>query len=551
MKRLLSPGLAAGLLTLLFACGPAPDVDTLIRGGMVVDGSGHEPYVADLAIAGDTIFAIGNLDTLSARRVVDATGLAVAPGFINMLSWANVSLIHDGHSQSDIRQGVTLEVLGEGWSMGPINETMRQDRIRNQRDIIYPVEWTTLGEYLQWLEERGVSTNIASFVGATTVRIHEVGYDNRAATDDEMERMQQLVATAMEEGAMGLSSSLEYAPADYANTSELIALAKIAARYDGLYITHMRHEGDHIDAALDELFSIVKTAGIRGEIYHFKMSHRENWEHLDAVITRIEKARSSGLPITADMYAYHASSTGLGINFPTWVQEGGASAWLERLRDPQIRARMHAEMTLIPPEDIMLVSFNSADLRRYIGQTVADVMAERGTGIHDTVIDLILENGGNVGTIRFTMSEENIRKKVALPWVSFSSDAGSRSNTGLALQTHHHPRGYGNFARVLGKYVREEQLLTLADAVRRLSALPAENLKLRRRGQLLRGHFADVVIFDPATITDHATFKEPHRYATGVHHVWVNGQAVISAGQHTGATPGRFVKGPGWSGWQN
>ena len=551
MKRLLSPGLAAGLLALLFACGPVPDVDTLIRGGMVYDGSGHEPYVADLAIAGDTIFAIGNLDTLSARRVVDATGLAVAPGFINMLSWANVSLIHDGHSQSDIRQGVTLEVLGEGWSMGPINETMRKDRIRNQRDIIYPVEWTTLGEYLQWLEERGVSTNIASFVGATTVRIHEVGYDNRAATDDEMERMQQLVATAMEEGAMGLSSSLEYAPADYANTSELIALAKIAARYDGLYITHMRHEGDHIDAARDELFSIVKTAGIRGEIYHFKMSHRENWEHLDAVITRIEKARSSGLPITADMYAYHASSTGLGINFPTWVQEGGASAWLERLRDPQIRARMHAEMTLIPPEDIMLVSFNSADLRRYIGQTVADVMAERGTGIHDTVIDLILENGGNVGTIRFTMSEENIRKKVALPWVSFSSDAGSRSNTGLALQTHHHPRGYGNFARVLGKYVREEQLLTLADAVRRLSALPAENLKLRRRGQLLRGHFADVVIFDPATITDHATFKEPHRYATGVHHVWVNGQAVISAGQHTGATPGRFVKGPGWSGWQN
>ena len=547
MIHRISSGLAAGLITLLFACGPAPDVDTLILRGTVYDGSGNEPYVADLAIAGDTIFAIGTLDTLSARRVIDATGLAVAPGFINMLSWANVSLIHDGLSQSDIRQGVTLEVLGEGWSMGPLNEAMRQNRIRNQKDIKYPVEWTTLGEYLQWLEERGVSTNIASFVGATTVRIHEVGHENRAATNAEMERMKQLVATAMEEGAMGLSSSLEYAPADYASTSELIELAKVAARYDGLYITHMRHEGDHIDAALDELFSIINAAGIRGEIYHFKMSHRENWARMDAVIARIEAARSDGMPVTADMYAYHASSTGLGINFPTWVQEGGVSAWLERLRTPEIRARMQAEMTLIPPEDIMLVSFSSDELRRYIGLTVADVMRERGTGIHDTIIDLILENGGNVGTIRFTMSEENIRKKVVLPWVSFGSDAGSRSNTGLALQTHHHPRGYGNFARVLGKYVREEQLLSLAEAVRRLSALPAENLKLRRRGQLKRGHFADVIVFDPATISDHATFEEPHRYATGVHHVWVNGQAVISGGEHTGATPGRFVRGPGYA----
>ena len=542
------PATASAALLLLAACGPAPDHAVIVRGGLIYDGSGAAPYAADLALDGDTISAIGDLDTLTARLEVDAAGLAVAPGFINMLSWATVSLLHDGRAQSDIRQGVTLEVMGEGSSMGPLNEEMRKSRLDRQREIAYKIPWTTLGEYLQHLEDRGVSTNVASFIGASTVRIHELGYEDRPPTPEELYRMQALVRTAMEEGALGVGSSLPYVPANFASTDELVALASVAADYDGMYISHIRDEGDKIFPALDEFFEIVRASGARGEIYHLKSSQRQNWHKLEEVTRRIAAARQAGLPITADMYTYHASSTGLDIMFPTWVQEGGHDAWVARLKEPAVRARLLEEMDMIPPADILLVSFRNKDLRRYVGKTVAAVSAERGTAPRETIMDLVIEDDSRVGTVRFTMSEENVRRKVALPWVGFGSDAGAPATEGVFLNSNPHPRAYGTFARLLGKYVREEQLISLPEAVRRLTHFPATNLKLHRRGLLRPGYFGDVVVFDPATIRDHATFEQPHQYATGVLQVFVNGVRVLKDGEHTGATPGRFVHGPGWTG---
>jgi N-acyl-D-amino-acid deacylase len=494
---------------------------------------------------------------------IDASGMAVAPGFINMLSWATESLIEDGRSQSEIRQGVTLEVFGEGWSMGPLNQGMKQEALEQQGDIKYEIEWTTLGEYLDYLVDRGVSTNVASFVGATTVRIHVLGYEDRAPTPEELDQMRALVRQGMEEGAVGLGSSLIYPPAFYADTEELIELAKVAAEYDGMYISHMRSEGNQLLKALEELITVAREAEIPAEIYHLKAAGQENWEKLDAVIERVEAVRAEGLRITADMYTYTAGATGLGAAMPPWVQEGGHDAWVERLKDPAIREQLMVEMRTPTDqwenlflaagtaENVLLVGFKNEALKPLTGKTLAEVAAMRGTSPEETAIDLVIEDDSGVGTVYFIMSEENVAKKIRQPWVSFDSDAESLAPESVFLRSNPHPRAYGCFARLLGRYVREQGVIPLEEAVRRLTSLPASNLKIERRGSLAPGYFADVVVFDPETIIDHATFAQPHQYSTGVLHVFVNGTQVLQDGEHTGATPGRVVRGPGWRGSQN
>ena len=534
--------------------------DVLLRGGMIYDGSGAAPRVADLAIQGDSIVAIGDLAGARARTEIDARGLAVAPGFINMLSWATESLLHDGRAQSDIRQGVTLEIFGEGSSMGPLNAGMKRLMIEEQGDVKFDVPWTTLGEYLEHLEHRGVSVNVASFVGATTVRVHELGEIDRAPTPEELARMQALVRQAMEEGALGVGSSLIYAPAFYAKTDELIALARAAAPYGGMYISHMRSEGNRLLEAVDELITIAREAGVPAEIYHLKAAGRENWGKLEAVIRKVDSARAAGLRITADMYTYTAGATGLDAAMPPWVQEGGYRAWAERLEDPAIRARVAREMrtptdqwenfftAVESPEQIILVGFRNDSLKPLTGKTLGEVARMRGKSPEETAMDLVIEDGSRVGTVYFLMSEENVRRQISIPWLSFGSDAAALAPEGAFLRTNPHPRAYGTFARLLGRYVRDERLVPLEEAIRKLTALPAENLKIVRRGALRPGHFADVVVFDPATVRDHATFERPHQYATGVVHVFVNGRQVLRNGEHTGAMPGRVVRGPGWRG---
>jgi N-acyl-D-amino-acid deacylase len=551
------------LLTIcLLAASPctAERFDVLVRGGTVFDGSGSPGVVMDVAIRGDRIAGIGDFSGASAELVIDAAGLAVAPGFINMLSWATDALIADGRSQSNIRQGVTLEIFGEGLSYGPVNERVGQLLRSRQSDIRYDVEWNTLGGYLEFLERRGVATNVASFVGATTLRIHEIGFENRPPAPDELARMQALVRQAMREGALGVGSSLIYAPAFYAATDELVALCQAAAEYGGMYISHIRSEGNRLLESVDELIEIAARAGVPAEIYHLKMSGRENWHKFDAVVERVNAARARGLAITANMYTYTAGSTGLDAAMPPDVQEGGYAAWAARLEDPTVRARI-ADAMRTPSDDwenlmraagadgMLLVGFRNPALRTYIGRTLAEVAAERGTTPEETAMDLVVEDGSRVQVVYFLMSEDNVRKAVALPWVSFGSDAASMSAEGVFLTQGTHPRAYGTFARVLGRYVRDEGVLPLEAAIHKLSRLPAENLKLRGRGSLKPGYFADVVIFDPATVRDHATYDDPHRYATGVRDVLVNGVPVLRNGEHTGATPGRVVRGPGWEGW--
>lgn len=541
------------------ACTSAPEHDLIIRNGTIVDGTGLQAYVGDLAVDADQITAVGDLGEARGALEVDATNLIVAPGFINMLSWAGDRLIEDGRSQSDIRQGVTLEVFGEGSSGGPLNDQMKRGEVASQGDITFDIEWTTLGEYLQYLVKKGISTNVASFVGATTLRIHEVGYDDRPPTDEELDRMRALVVEAMEEGALGIGSSLIYAPAFYAQTDELIELSKVAAEYDGMYISHMRSEGNALLESIDELLTIAREAGIRSEIYHLKAAGEANWDKLDTAISKIEAARTQGLEITADMYNYTAGSTGLDAAMPPWVQEGGYDAWAERLQDPAIRERMRHEITTTTnewenlmlaagSEGTLLVEFKNPALREYTGQTLADVAEQRGTSIPDTIMDLVIEDGSRVQVVYFLMSEENIKQQLKLPWVSFSSDAGSMAPEGVFLNNSTHPRAYGNFARLLGKYVRDEKVISLEEAIRKLTSLPASNLRIQGRGQLSPGYFADIVVFDPTAIQDHATYEEPHQYATGMHHVWVNGTRVLADGDHTGAMPGRVVRGPGWTG---
>ncbi|MCH7755098.1 D-aminoacylase [candidate division KSB1 bacterium] len=544
-----------------FACTPTADYDIVIRNGMIYDGSGSIPFSGDVAISADTIAAVGSLDQVKGKQEIDVGGLAVAPGFINMLSWATESLIEDGRSQSDIRQGVTLEVFGEGWSYGPYNEKMKQEELESQGDIKYEIEWTTLGEYLEHLVDRGVSCNVASFVGATTVRIHEIGYDDRPPTPEELSRMRELVRQAMAEGALGVGSSLIYAPAFYAKTDELIELCKVAAEYDGMYISHIRSEGNRLLEAVDELITIAREANIPAEIYHLKASGKPNWEKLDAVISKVEAARAEGLRITADMYTYVAGATGLDAAMPPWVQEGGHKAWVNRLKDEGIRRKVKQQMLTSSndwenlflaagPEKMLLVGFKSEALKPLTGKTLTEVAEMRGTSPAETAMNLVIEDDSRVGTIYFLMSEQNIKKKIAIPWMAFDSDAASLEPEGVFLKRNPHPRAYGSFARLLGKYARDEKIIPLEEAIRRLTSFSAENLGLKRRGSLKPGHLADIVIFDPESIQDHATFEKPHQYSTGVHHVFVNGTQVLKDGEHTGAKPGRVVRGPGWKGWK-
>jgi N-acyl-D-amino-acid deacylase len=534
------------------------DFDIVVRNGMIYDGSGSAPFRGDIAVKGDTISAIGsNLDEGSTE--IDATGLAVSPGFINMLSWGVESLIEDGRGQSDLRQGVTLEVFGEGESMGPLNEEMKKELVKRQGDIKYEVKWTTLGEYLDYLVERGISPNVASFVGATTVRIHALGYADRSASAEELAMMRELVRQAMEEGAVGLGSSLIYAPATYAPTEELVELAKVVAQYDGLYISHIRNEGSRILEALDELEHIAREAGVRSEVYHFKAAGKSNWDKLDAAINKIETARREGLHITADMYPYAGSETGLDAAMPRWVQEGGHEEWVKRLKDPSIRRRVEEEMSTpadewenmylaTGPEKMMLAAFKSEKLKPLAGKTLAEVAAMWGKSAPQTAMDLVVQDDSRVGTIYFSMSDENVRRIAGLPWVSLGSDAECVSPEGVFMKILPHPRAYGTFARFLGKYVRDEKATTLEDAIRRLTSLPAGNLKLKLRGMLKSGYYADIVVFDPARIEDHATFEQPAQYSTGVVHVLVNGTPTVKDGEHTNAKPGRVVRGPGCKG---
>ena len=537
------------LCGLLFACQTPQQYDMVLQNGLIYDGEGGEPYAGDIGILADTIAAIAAPNSLSGTTVIPLEGMATAPGFINMLSWANVSLLEDGRSQSDIRQGVTLEVMGEGRSMGPLNPQMKENIQNNQGDIKFEVPWTSLGEYLQHLENKGVSTNVASFVGNGTLRTHVIGFENRPATSDELEAMKALTRTAMEEGAVGISSSLLYAPSMYASTEELVALSKVAAEYDGMYISHIRNEGNRLLESIDELIHISKAAGIHAEVYHLKASSKHNWGKLDAAITKIDSARTAGLPITADIYTYNASSTGLHVQLPDWARENGIAAMLERLADPKNRQRAIDELEFRNgPETILLVGFRSEEMRKYLGKYLNEVAEEWGKSPEETLVDLLHQDQSRIQVVYFSMSEENIKKKVALPWVSFCSDAGSYTNEGVFVKQMTHPRSYGSFIRVLGKFARDEGVISLEEGIRKLTSLPADNLKLKKRGRLTPGHYADIVVFDPEKVQDKATFTEPHQYAEGMIHVFVNGGHVLENGEHTGAMPGRFVKGPGYSG---
>ena len=561
MKRINTCSVIAAIAGVIAACTPAPPAyDLIIRGGTVYDGLGGEPFVGDVAISGDRIAAVGDLAGATAADEIDASGKAVSPGFINMLSWATASLIEDGRGMSDLKQGVTLEVMGEGWSMGPWNERLKADALARQGDIKYDIEWTTLGEYMDYLTTKGISPNVASYVGATTLRIHEVGYDNRKATAKELSRMQDLVRAAMREGALGVGSSLIYAPANFADTFELIALVSAAAEFGGAYISHIRSEGDRLEKGVQELIDIARATGVPAEIYHLKASGKPNWHKLEHVFDMVESARAEGLNITADMYTYPASATGLNASMPLWVQEGGHDAWVARLKDPTVRARVVFEMTSpdvdwenrylqAGPENILLLGFKTDELKPLIGKTLKQVAEDRGADPAETAIDLVIADNSRVDVSYFMMSEENVRKKVAQPWVSFGSDEEASATEGVFLLSNNHPRAFGTFARVLGKYSRDEGIIPLKEAIRRMTSLPAGNIQIRDRGRLAAGYFADVVVFDPATVSDHATFPEPHQYATGIEQVFVNGEQVLRNGEHTGATPGRVVRGPGWAGW--
>ena len=534
---------------------------TLLRNGTIYDGTGAPTVTADILISGDRISAIGDLRDTYTARTIDLDGLAVAPGFINMLSWATESLIEDGRSMSDIKQGVTLEVMGEGTSMGPLSEKMKlaRDTILSTADIKYDFEWTTLGEYLEFLECKGVATNVASFVGSSTLRIHAAGYDDRPVTASEMAEMQRLLHQAMREGAMGMSAALIYPPATYQSTEELVELCRVVAQYDGMYITHLRSEGNRFMEALDELIQIMRATGVSGEIYHLKATGSQNWFKMDQAIARIEAARAEGLALTADMYTYPYSGTGLASCIPAWAHDGGFNQMIERLKDAETRERIKAEMNA-PATDwenmfyendndgIFLAGFAKRELRRYQGMTLSAVMAERGTSAADTVMDLLIEDNSRIFTLYFRMTEDNLRKQVQLPWVSFCSDAGSIANEGNFLSYHPHPRAYGSFARVIGKYARDEGLVTLQDAVRRLSGFAADNLKIQGRGYLKPGYFADIAVFDPDNVQDYSAPGDPHHYSAGMAHVFVNGTQVLERGDHTGVLPGRVVRGPGWTG---
>lgn len=551
-------------LGLLIGCSKpldqgSADYDVIIRNGVIYDGAGGAPYEADVAVSGDVIAGIGDYSGAKGKTEIDAAGLAVSPGFINMMSWAVDSLMVDGRAQSDIRQGVTLEIFGEGESWGPVNERTREEMLRSQGDIRYDIEWTSLGDYLEFMEARGVAPNFASYIGATTVRNYVIGEDDRAPTAQELAAMQELVRDAMREGALGVASALIYAPGFYAKTDELVALASAAGEFDGMYTSHLRSEGNALLEGIHELIEIARQAGVRAEIYHFKQAGRANWPKIDAAIAAVEAARAEGLEITSDMYTYNASSTGLDTTLPPWSREGGQAEFIRRLKDPETRAKIIADMRTPTdqwaqylaqngPENIMLVGFKSDVLKPLTGKRLSEVAAERGTSAEDTIIDLLIEDDSRIDAIYFAMSEENVKKALVLPWMSICSDSPAIATEGVFMKSMTHPRTYGSFARLLGKYVREEKTLTLQEAVRKMTSLPAHNLRIEKRGLLEAGYYADIAIFNPETITDNATFAEPHQYATGMVDVFVNGEAVLRDGEPTGALPGRVVRGPGWKG---
>ena len=534
------------------------EVNLILRNGLIYDGSGSKPYRGDIAVNGEFIEEVGNLSGFTAKQEIDLKGLAVSPGFINVMSWAPITMLHDGRSQSDIRQGVTLEVFGEAWSEGPLNEEMKKEYQEDQEDIKFEVTWNTLGEFLENLEAKGVSANIASYLGATTLRIYVMKYADRLPTEEEMELMRKLTHQAMQEGALGVSSALIYPPGSYANTQEMIELAKVAAEYDGIYISHIRSEGNAFLEGIDELLTIAREANVRAEIYHLKAMGQANWHKMDQVIKKVEKARADGLPITADMYTYTAGGTGLGATMPQWVQEGGHKAWVERLKNPEIRARLHEEMVTPTdewenvylmagsPENMILVNFVTDALKPLTGKTLAEISKIRGTDPIDTILDLVIEDNSNCGVVYFMMSEENISKQIKLPWVCIGSDAPSQAPEGDFLKSSVHPRTYGTFARYLGKYVRGQQLIPLEEAIRKITSFPAENLRLKQRGRLQSGYYADIAVFDPEKVIDTADYQNPQQYAEGMQHVFVNGTQVLKDGEHTGAKPGKFVRGPGY-----
>jgi len=544
MRRILTAS-----LLLLSACS---HYDTVIRNGTIYDGSGGAPRVGDVALHGDRIVAVGTVRGRGTNEI-DARGMAVAPGFINMLSWATESLIVDGRGMADVKQGVTLEVFGEGFSMGPLSEAMKKEMLARQADVRYDIDWTTLREYLDSLVRRGISVNVASFVGATTVRMHVLGEADRDPSAEELERMRALVRQAMQDGALGVGSSLIYAPAFYAKTPELIELCKAAAPFGGMYISHMRSEGNRLEEAVDELITIAREAGVAAEIYHLKAAGQNNWPKMDRVLAKVEHARAQGLRISADMYTYTAGATGLDAAMPPWVQEGGFEAWRKRLSDPATRERVLREMRTPSdswenlmllagsPDRVRLIGFKSDALKPLTGKTLAEVAQMRGVSPEDAAIDLVIEDGSRVDTVYFLMDEANVRKQIRTPWVSFGSDAGASAPEGVFLKSSTHPREYGNFANLLGRYVRDEKLIPLEEAIRRLTTLPATNLGIARRGALRKGHFADVVVFDPSTIAARSTFDAPRQYALGMQHVFVNGTQILRDGEHTNAKPGRVV----------
>ncbi|MEP7321153.1 MAG: D-aminoacylase [Saprospiraceae bacterium] len=550
-------------LTLVISCD-APvtktHVDHLIVNALIYDGTGQPPIKGSVGWNADSIVYIGDGKNVEGKEVIDIAGKALTPGFVNMLSWAPESLIHDGRSMSEIKQGVTLEVFGEGTSMGPINESMRKEMISYMGEHPYDIGWTTLGEYLSFLEKKGVSCNFASFIGAATPRVYVLGYANRAPNAQELDSMKNLVSQAMQEGAMGVGSALIYAPGAYAKTDELVELSKVASSYHGMYISHMRSEGNAIWNALSEVFTIAREAKIPAEIYHLKISGKDNWQYQTRMEQVIDSAQKSGLKISADMYNYTAGATGLDAAMPTWCQEGGYSAWAKRLKNPTMRKHIIHEMEtqtnagwenmykMAGPENMLTVGYYNKNLRKYVGKTIADIAKERGTSAPETILDLVIEDSSRVGMIYFMMSEDNVKRNIKLPYVNFCSDAESIPNEGMFLENSTHPRAYGSFAKLLGKYVRDEKVIPMEEAIRKLTSQPCENLKIKRRGLLKQGYFADMVVFDPATIQDHSTYEKPHQYATGVNHVFVNGVQVIKDGEHTNAKPGRAVRGPGWNG---
>ncbi len=534
------------IIIISLAClkNPQQEYDCIIRNGTIYDGSGSQPFVGDIAIQNDTIAAIGNLTEYKGKKEINAEGLALAPGFINMLSWADVNLLGDGYSMSDIKQGVTLEVFGEGFSPGPVRRITKR-----KADSL----WTTLGGYFNYLMKKGVTPNVASFVGATSVRIHEMDFSDRVPTAEQLQRMQTLVKNAMEEGAMGLGTSLIYPPATYATTHELIALAKIASAHGGIYITHIRSEGDFILPAINETIHIAKEANIAAEIYHLKINISRNWDKIDEVLEKIDSARNAGIKLTANMYPYVASGTGLNSRLPSWVQEGGAIAMRKRMRNPAIKKKVLYEMGKgIPsknsdPDKVVLKHFRLDSLNKlYKGKTLSEAAKIHGKNADETAIDLIVKDKSRIESLYFLQSEDIVRRIMQQPYVSFGSDGGSYSLAAPKEPLADHPRAFGTFARILGKYVREEKILTLQEAIRKLTFLPASNLKIDKRGSLKQGYFADVVIFDPLTINDLATFENPHQYSQGMMHVFVNGVQVLNKGNHTQAKPGRVIHGPGW-----